>query len=204
MRPQRSGIFRGNREHTVIIAMTANALRGDRDRALAAGMDDYIAKPINQRELAALIGEWSVKIRGNGNGSHIGARAGADEPEAVSNEIVDGKRLAELRELARDEEPHWLSELVHMYVADAENRITSMREAAAAGQAAEVGRLAHALKGSSRNLGVLNVVPACQALQLAGEAGDQSCIAAQLQELQSAFAQARAELERLYETKGIQ
>ena len=79
-----------------------------------------------------------------------------------------------------------------------------MQEAAAAGRAADVGRLAHALKGSSKNLGVLNVVPVCQALQLAGESGNGSGMAGQLQELQSAFAQAKAELERLYAMKGAQ
>jgi len=50
----------GASKHTTIIAMTANALEGDRDRCLAAGMDDYISKPIDWDELRATLQRWSV------------------------------------------------------------------------------------------------------------------------------------------------
>ena len=50
----------GASKHTTIIAMTANALEGDRDRCLAAGMDDYISKPIDWDELRATLERWSV------------------------------------------------------------------------------------------------------------------------------------------------
>ena len=50
----------GASKHTTVIAMTANALEGDRDRCLAAGMDDYISKPIDWDEMRAMLERWSV------------------------------------------------------------------------------------------------------------------------------------------------
>ena len=179
----------GANRHTVIVAMTANALRGDRDRVLEAGMDDYIAKPINQRELAALIREWTAKMRGNGNG-------------AQPKEVLDHRRLTELQDLAAGEKPGWLPELAQEYMADAALRIVEMQKAAAADDAAAVGRLAHALKGSSKNLGIVNVVPACQGLQQAGESGNCVQMPALMQELEREFARAKAELEHHLGMKG--
>jgi CheY-like chemotaxis protein len=65
----------GASKHTTIIAMTANALEGDRDRCLAAGMDDYISKPIDFDELRATLERWSV------TGPAAGASGLASPPE---------------------------------------------------------------------------------------------------------------------------
>ena len=187
----------GEQRHTIIVAMTANALRGDRERVLAAGMDDYLAKPVSQKELAVLVREWTLKIRGNGNETH-GTESTGHSPEAAPEEVIDSKRLAELRELAEGEDPGWLQSLAEMYLSDAAQHIEDLREAAKTENAAAVGRIAHALKGSSRNIGVLNIVATCQQLQSLGESGVWAGVPGLLRELEAEAVRAEVELRRLY------
>ncbi len=188
----------GEEKHTVIIAMTANALRGDRERVLAAGMDDYLAKPISQKELAILIRDWTTKIKGNGNGIHDEEWSGGDVPGGRREEILDRQRLAELRELADGEDAGWLRALAQTYVHDAAQRIIEIHKAARTENAAAVARLAHALKGSSKNIGVMNVITACQQLQSLGESGTCAGVSGLLCELDAEFARAKEELGRLF------
>jgi CheY-like chemotaxis protein len=189
----------GEHKHTIIVAMTANALHGDRERVLAAGMDDYLAKPVSQKELATLIREWALKARRNGGGAHQAAAAIEIPAHARIGEIIDDERLGQLQELGDGQNAEWLRNLVETYVRDAEQRITEMREAARAENPAAVGQLAHALKGSSKNLGVRNVIPICQRLQSL----DESCTCAGmyglLQELEEEFARTREALQRWFD-----
>jgi two-component system, sensor histidine kinase and response regulator len=187
----------GEYRHTIIVAMTANALHGDRERVLAAGMDDYLAKPVSQKELAALIRDWTMKIRQGDGGIHL--PTAQKQSPAPQGEILDKKRLAELRELRDGQAEGWFRDLVETYLTDAEHRIIEIHEAASEENAAAMGRLAHALKGSSKNIGVRNVVGVCQRLQSLGESGTCAEVHGLLQELKEEFARTREELIRLFE-----
>ncbi|MEJ7653121.1 MAG: response regulator, partial [Chloroflexia bacterium] len=156
-----------NREHAgnriPIIAMTANAMQGDRERCLDAGMDDYIAKPVRLEELDAVLRRWAIQDE---------SVASADDPHTDGRfaGVLDSSAITALRELQVEGEPDLLAELVEMYIHDAEQRIEVLRHAISSGDAHTVERCAHSLMGSSVNLGVREVASICEQLQAAGAA----------------------------------
>jgi two-component system, sensor histidine kinase and response regulator len=129
-----------------IVAMTANALAGDREECLRAGMDDYISKPVRMEELDGAI------ERG------LNALKSACHPDA---EILDRTLLDGVRELRAPGEPDPLAELIDLFLSDTPPRIAKILDAFKAGDAAELERAAHSLKGSSSNLGAKCLAAAC-------------------------------------------
>jgi two-component system, sensor histidine kinase and response regulator len=160
----------GRGRRTPIIAMTANALQGDREKALAAGMDDYIPKPVKPENLEAVLERWiidadkdKVSVPAVGDGS---VRENAEE--AAVDRIV----LAGLRELQVEGEPDILGELIEMFVADVPSQLVALQEAVEAGDGQAVERIAHTLKGSSGNMGAVGMGALCMELEEMGCLGE--------------------------------
>jgi two-component system, sensor histidine kinase and response regulator len=146
----------GPSRHTPIIAMTASATREDRDRCLAAGMDDYVAKPVMVGDLDAVLARW---LR-----DEALAAAGAAEPAA---EVIDHARLAALRELDDDGQgSRLLSRLAAAFLSGAPTDLAGLRAAVARGDAVAVGHAAHHLKGAAATLGSGGVVDLCEDIEL--------------------------------------
>ncbi|WP_273844167.1 PAS domain S-box protein [Rubrobacter calidifluminis] len=159
--------------HLPIIALTAGALATDREKALAAGMDDYIPKPVKPDELQEALERWLP-----------------DEGEPP----LDPTILDNLRELAGEDDPDLVSELVEMYLEDAPRRIEEIRRALHAGDAHALAQAAHTLKGSSGNMGATRVQELAAGLQEAGDSGDLSGAEEKLASLERAFDRAKAAL----------
>ena len=185
-----------NHNHTVIIAMTANALKGDKEKCLDAGMDDYIAKPVRQNELGAMVDRWS----------------GAPNPapdipvttpvsQAPTVPVVDVNRLDELAELGDEEDPEWLASILDKFVEDAASRIVKLVVTAEAADAAQLGQVAHALKGSCGNIGAAGMVTICQHLQALGKSGSVQGASDQIAALEKEFAKVREALDTYRQTK---
>jgi CheY-like chemotaxis protein/HPt (histidine-containing phosphotransfer) domain-containing protein len=124
-----------------IIAMTANALPGDRDRCLAVGMDDYVSKPIKRAVLSEALSRWLAMQQDVEKNMDI---------EAINREVqLDMAAVAQLRELFDGD----LSDVVATYLRDTPQQLATIAAAIEQRDLKTIGRAAHSLKSSSYSLG---------------------------------------------------
>ncbi len=150
-----------------IIAMTANAMQGDREKALQAGMDDYVAKPVRVEELEAILARWVA-------GAEPQAETIRDEENktpAGGEQTLDPEVISGLRDL-EESAPGLLDELVEMFFQDTPPRIEALGVAVEEGDAHSVERIAHSLKGSSGNMGGRRMSEVSERLQAIGVSAD--------------------------------
>jgi len=155
------------RQHTIVIAMTAFAQEGARERCFAAGMDDYIAKPVRLEALEAALARW-VPLNGAANGHNGAGRAGASS----SCDSIDPEVMIELLDLSRGcESGDFLRELIDMFYGELGSRLASMREAALHGQLTALDERAHEFKGSCLSLGLARMARLCSQLEVLAREG---------------------------------
>ncbi len=162
-----------------IIAMTANAMEGDREKCLAAGMDDYVSKPLSPEVLRAKVEHW-------GAGLPVGATPILAAPETAPSPLeppVSSQVLAMLRGVESGQEPDFFRELVDTFLTDLQQRREALREGVACRDLAAVRALAHTLAGSAGNLGAGGLFALGRALEAAGRDGDPERAAAILTDL---------------------
>ncbi len=137
----------GESKHTPVIALTANAMEGDRQRCLQAGMDDYISKPIAPKALMEVLDKWLGKA---GKGTEKGAK---DSEAAQAQKVFDREAL--LDRVMGDEEA--ARDIVEMFLADVPVQVALLEKALADGDAVVAERQAHSIKGSAANVGALRL-----------------------------------------------
>ncbi len=144
----------GSARHTIIIAMTANAMQGDREKCLAAGMDDYVGKPVKPDELQHALQRWMIQPPQTTKHTSQTTNQALTVPADVAlHEAIDVSVLEGFRELQTDGSPDLVAELIEMFVRDTASRLAVMRKAVFAENVRAVRQDAHSLKGSSSNLG---------------------------------------------------
>ncbi len=161
---------KSSQNHIPIIALTANALEGDRERCLAAGMDDYISKPFKQKEILKILEYWcdgklstvaesGFKKETNSKMEGVGElqREPGERDEEVDSQPIDKTVLNRLRVLQREGGPDIITRLIKVYLESSENLVRKMREALAADTIEVVRFNAHSLKSSSANVGAIKL-----------------------------------------------
>ncbi len=150
--------------HIPIIAVTANAMQGDRERCLAAGMDEYLAKPVKLEELRLVMQRW---IEAPAPGRPAAETGPASADVGGDRRIFDPAKM--LRNIGGDNE--LFGQLVELFLDRHEAMLGDIKDALAAGNALHVERAAHTLKGTAGNLCASDVAQAAGRLEAVGHLG---------------------------------
>ncbi|MEJ2658436.1 MAG: response regulator [Desulfobacterales bacterium] len=147
-----------------IIAMTAHAMKGDREKCIAAGMDDYTPKPINPQELLEKIEKWTGAER---NASGSGAGVSKKEPQPDTEEETIPLDLENALERAMGDKD-FLKMLLDGFIQELPNQIESIKAAVAGTDASALIEQAHKIKGAAANLSAFGVSDAAKLLEKIG------------------------------------
>jgi CheY-like chemotaxis protein len=165
-----------------VIAMTANAMQGDRERSLAAGMDDYVSKPIRIEALVAALSKSRPMPPAESESVHH------DTPDSqVDEEVIRGDGNAALQPPGADildraalgalletvgGEFEYLKELIDSFLEDAPQLLAELDGYIATGDAPGVRRVAHSLKSNGNDFGASKFANLCKQLEEIGKSGD--------------------------------
>jgi CheY-like chemotaxis protein len=167
-------LFPNYADRIIIVAMTASAMQGDRERCLAAGMDDYIAKPVRLEDMRNMVERWGPVVRKVTEAqvvkpSQPNATAHAASPTSPAElPSVDLPRLMEFSDGKLDN----LRELATLFVQQTDDQLTQLSAAVTVANALDVRRLAHSCAGASATCGMRRLAPLLRRLEHLAEAGD--------------------------------
>jgi CheY-like chemotaxis protein/HPt (histidine-containing phosphotransfer) domain-containing protein len=168
---------KAKKERIPILALTAGTPAEVREQVLASGMDDVLPKPIGLDSLRQALATW------------------CRDAKAVTT--IDPERAAELFRLQTPARPNFVRDLVARFVADSTLLLDTLRAAAAAGDPERLREAAHALKGSSRNLGAKELSTCCESLERSAAEGSVEGAKELVARIADELSTARRDLERL-------
>ncbi|MFZ4439302.1 MAG: ATP-binding protein [Syntrophales bacterium] len=174
-----------------IIAMTAHAMQGDRERCMEAGMNDYVTKPVSPQALLEAMEKWLPKENDDGKKVGAGFKPAPTDREAVRRESVEPSPLifdspGMMARLMDDKDVALM--LIDCFLEDIPKQLLALRGYLEADDATSAERQAHTIKGASANLGGEALRAVANEMEIAGKAGELKAAAARLPELERQFA----------------
>ncbi|MDP2216877.1 MAG: PAS domain S-box protein [Methanolobus sp.] len=163
-----------------IIAMTAHAMKGDREQFIGSGMDDYISKPVSMETLKRVLDKWLATIQREGN---EGTLSHTDKDAPAKPLVFDKEALFE--RIMGDED--LARRLIAIFLKDMPKHVYELRETIEKGEVSGVSAYAHKIKGASANLGGMALNDVASQMEKASNMGKLEDIAAIMPELEKQY-----------------